>query len=593
MPEKPLTVVHVTHEAVEKMGGIGTVLEGLITSPVYQRAVKRSILVSPLFDRTPGGDPLRRLGPHASACLYSGPDNHDPEGLGAILRPIEWAFGTPIVYGRTRIHAEVDHGRDGVADILLFDVMHPDQDRLAEFKLLLNERYGIDSRLYEYSWDFEEYCRLAAPAFHALAALIPPADQPAALISHEFMGICTALMAASEPRSRRRFRTYFHAHECSTARRIVEDHPGHDIAFYPAMRRAMAAGLRVGDVFGDQSSYARHALVSRVHHLDGTLAVGDETAAEIRFLSRDFDAARVELCYNGVPSASLDMSAKKAARARLDRWARAVFGFTPDYLFTHVARPVISKGIWRDLRVCAHLERTLKERGQRALFVLLTCGASPRTNEEVNRMAREYGWPAEHREGPPDIVGPEASLWHDIRAFNNPARPGAGAVTAAIVNQFGFSRDRLGDAAPPDLSLADLRRAADLEFGQSTYEPFGIAHLEALHAGAISVPTSVCGCVGFLRRSMADAGLGEGESRCVVIADYTRDVRADPLAMTQPERDAHEDRVAQHVAREILRRLPRNDGDRAAMLAEGQALAARMGWDRVCADFFLPMISRG
>ena len=597
MPECPKTVVHVTHEAIEKMGGIGTVLEGLITSPVYQRAVKRSILVSPLFDRSPQASPMQRLGPRAVRCRYSGPDRHDPEGLGVLLRPIEWAFGTPIVFGTIRIHAEVDHGRDGESDVLLVDVSHPDERRLAEFKLLLHERYGLDSRLYEYSWDFEEYCRLAPPAYHALAALLSADDLPAALISHEFMGVCTALLAASEtpaPGRRRRFRTFFHAHECSTARRIVEHHPGHDLAFYPAMRDAMARGQRVGDVFGDQSHYARHALVSRVHHLDGTLAVGDETATELRFLSHEFDNARVELCYNGVPASPLSIAEKKASRLRLDRWARAVFGFTPDYLFTHVARPVISKGLWRDLRVCSHMEAELRRRGKRALYLLLTCGATPRSEEDVNRMARDHGWPAEHAEGYPDITGPEGPLWRDIRAYNaSAADRHGGAIRAAIVNQFGFSRERLGEAAPPDLSIADLRRAADLEFGQSTYEPFGIAHLEALHAGAISVPTAVCGCVGFLRRTMADAGLGEGESRCVVIADYTRGVPGDPLALTQRERDEHEDRVAERVAREILRRLPAGDADREAMLREGQTLALRMGWDRVCADFFLPMISTG
>ena len=41
------TLAHVTHEAVEQIGGIGTVLEGLMTSPVYQAQVRRSILVGP------------------------------------------------------------------------------------------------------------------------------------------------------------------------------------------------------------------------------------------------------------------------------------------------------------------------------------------------------------------------------------------------------------------------------------------------------------------------------------------------------------------------------------------------------------------
>ena len=58
---KMRNVVHVTHEAVEKIGGIGTVLEGLLTSGRYQEAVGRSILIGPLF--TTEGPVDKRLGP--------------------------------------------------------------------------------------------------------------------------------------------------------------------------------------------------------------------------------------------------------------------------------------------------------------------------------------------------------------------------------------------------------------------------------------------------------------------------------------------------------------------------------------------------
>ena len=50
-------VVHVTHEAIQKMGGIGAVLDGLLTTPSYNGAIERTFLVGPLF---PGAD-LRNL----------------------------------------------------------------------------------------------------------------------------------------------------------------------------------------------------------------------------------------------------------------------------------------------------------------------------------------------------------------------------------------------------------------------------------------------------------------------------------------------------------------------------------------------------
>ena len=44
------TAVHVTHEAVLKVGGIGPVLQGLIAAPAYAAAVPRTLLVGPLLE---------------------------------------------------------------------------------------------------------------------------------------------------------------------------------------------------------------------------------------------------------------------------------------------------------------------------------------------------------------------------------------------------------------------------------------------------------------------------------------------------------------------------------------------------------------
>jgi hypothetical protein len=57
---KDTAVVHITHEAVSKVGGIGAVLDGLFTSSAYLEAVGRSILVSPLFSSE--GSIWERLG---------------------------------------------------------------------------------------------------------------------------------------------------------------------------------------------------------------------------------------------------------------------------------------------------------------------------------------------------------------------------------------------------------------------------------------------------------------------------------------------------------------------------------------------------
>ena len=376
------------------MGGIGTVLEGMMTSAVYQSAVRRSILVGPM-----GGhhfeSPLRRLGPHVNV-RYSSADNIDFDGLGRKFHPIQWAFGVHIAYG-IRTYEKNGYNRSGSAEVLLIDVSNPNREQLGIFKMRLWDAFGIDARRYEHDWGFEEYCRLAEPAFYALSAIVPSNELPCIILSHEFMGLCTALKAVMD--GGEAFRTIFHAHECATVRRIVEHHAGHDCAFYNIMRQAAAQGRFVEDVFGDQSEYMRHALISRACELDAIIAVGDPTAEEMRFLNPQTRDGRVNLVYNGLPAFFSDFAQEARSRRLMDEWAQRVVGYRPDVLMTHVARPVISKGFWRDLKVLAHLDSMLGDEGRTGLFIILTCGAPPRGISLVNRMASDYGWPWHHRDG--------------------------------------------------------------------------------------------------------------------------------------------------------------------------------------------------
>lgn len=586
-PGGPFTLAHVTHEAVEKMGGIGTVLEGMMTSAVYQSAVRRSILVGPM-----GGhhfeSPLRRLGPHVNV-RYSSADSIDFDGLGRKFHPIQWAFGVHIAYG-IRTYEKNGYNRDGSAEVLLIDVSNPNREQLGIFKMRLWDEFGIDARRYEHDWGFEEYCRLAEPAFYALSALIPTNELPCIILSHEFMGMCTALKAVMDGGDA--FRTIFHAHECATARRIVEHHPGHDPAFYNMMRQAAAEGLFVEDVFGDQSNFMRHALISRTHELDAIIAVGDPTAEEMRFLNPETRDGRVNLVYNGLPAFFSDFAEEARSRRLMDEWATRVIGYRPDVLMTHVARPVISKGFWRDLKVLSHLDKMLGGEGRTGLLIILTCGAPPRAIEVVNRMAQEYGWPWHHRDGYPDLAGPEIELHALVRQFNAAHTN----VKVMLVNQFGWTHETLGDAAAEDMSFTALRQAADVEFGQSVYEPFGIAQFEPLGSGAICVASSVCGCVTSYQHVLARLGDAAADFKNVIVADYTildRPMSIEELrAMTQQQRDKIEERVAAEVAAELFARLPRNEAEARRLLETGGELADGMSWDTVMAEGMIPLLTR-
>ena len=69
---------------------------------------------------------------------------------------------------------------------------------------------------------------------------------------------------------------------------------------------------------------------------------------------------------------------------------------------------------------------------------------------------------------------------------------------------------------PQEMDFVDIRRESDVEFGQSIYEPFGIAQFEPLTFGGVCVVSSVCGCSGFLR----DVTSGD-DVKNVIVADYT------------------------------------------------------------------------
>ncbi len=580
--DKPLTLAHVTHEAVEQLGGIGTVLEGLMASPVYQKAVGRSILIGPTATHI-SADPSRRLGEHGEV-LYSSVDQIDKLGLGAKFRPVEWAFNVAIVYGK-RTFNPPDQGRTGEAEVILIDVFRANPDRLNVFKLRLWDTFGLDSTRYEGSWDYEEYVRLAEPAFYALRALLSDDDLPCVLFSHEFMGMPAALQAILDGGDE--FRTVFHAHECATARRLVEDHPGHDTMFYNVLRQAREQGQTVEDVFGPLDHFLRHALISRAHLCDGIIAVGDHTRDELHFLNHAFAEREIDVVYNGLPAMPVTLEQKLASRAMLLEYAAKLVGHEPDVLLTHVTRPVVSKGLWRDVKLCAELEPRLAAQGRRAVLFILTSAGGVRRPQDVQQMERSYGWPRYHRDGFPDLVGPEVDIHRMIEPFNR-EHP---HVQIVLVNQFGWSRARVGRRVPEAMTIADFRRATDVEVGMATYEPFGISPLEPLGAGAICVISNVCGCAGFVKR-VAD---GDDPAN-VLIADYTRLDGPRSIeqlrAMTTDERDRIERIETARVADELMARLAFDDAGRKQLIESGQRLVQKMGWDQVVEHRLAPLLRR-
>jgi hypothetical protein len=579
------TVVHVTHEAIHKIGGIGAVLHGLLTSRAYLDKAPRNVLVGPFWAGEETGD--RRLGPQGEV-LYSGLDNLSRSPLSTRFREIEQEFDVSIIYGRRKF-VDKTTGITSVPEVLLIDVSRYDKDKIGVFKFELWEKFGIDSGKYEHVWDFEQYMRLAQPAIAALHALgcTTSASEPCVILSHEYMGMPTALAAVLEG-ERGNFRTIFYAHEVATMRRIVEGHPGHDTMFYNVLRSAMAAGHFVEDVFGDQSDYYKHALVKCARYCDGILAVGDYTLKEIRFLGADFVTSDAQIAYNGVPCWKIDGAEKMRSRNKLRQYCNNLLKYEPDYVFSHVTRLVPSKGLWRDLRVLEHLEKHLRARNESAVLFTLSTEVPPRRGDDIRRMEHNYHWPVVHREGLPDLSGGEAAYYQGVQEFNACARN----IKVVFINQFGFDSRVCGLRMPADMEFMDIRKGSDVEFGQSIYEPFGIAQVEPISFGGICVFSECCGCAGFVNKAT-----GGQPTPNVIVADYTelpnKALRPEQLmAIGQPQRDEVEHMVAEKVAADLIQRLPRTPQEFEQFIDRGHKLAEQMSWDVVARDYVLPGILR-
>ena len=568
-----------------KFGGIGAVLDGLVGSRAYNACVGRTILVGP-FDSRDQAQMERLTSPRNGLEVAYSSLHHIREvddGLAGAFTQVEEDFGVHILYG-WRTFGATKH------EVLLVDGGGEARDRVDLFKGRLYETFGLRSDRYEHYPEYGFYVDIAEPSLFALQVLV--GDQGFGekfIIAHEFMGL--PLVFAELVHQTSAYRSIFYAHEVATVRPLVEGNLGYDTMFYSVLARAQRAGLFLEDIFGDQSQFFKHALVTRSAYCDGLFAVGDKVVRELNFLGQEFARRRIDLVYNGVPSHQISWEEKSASKLRLQQYAYSLLGFRPDYIFTHVTRLIPSKGLWRDIRMLEHLDKQLASEGKRAvLFTLSTLIPSGRSVQDVYRMEREYGWPVVHREGKPDLVSHEIPFYHAVEAFNRQAH----SCQIVLVNQFGWSRERCGERMPADMEFLDIRKGTDLEFGQSVYEPFGIAQLEPLTFGALCVLSSSCGGVGFVKRASREMA-----QRNVLVADYisaasTR-VGAEwrrALQIGQSERGEIEAQEAGQVARQVVGVLPRAEVEQRHLLETGYELSRRMSWEVVAGEYFLPGLRR-
>jgi hypothetical protein len=92
----------------------------------------------------------------------------------------------------------------------------------------------------------------------------------------------------------------------------------------------------------------------------------------------------------------LTLEQQHASHRLMQQYAENLFGRRPAWIATHVARPVLSKAIWRDLRVLHEMEPMLGDRGESAAYFMLGTLAGQRRTQDIRHMERVYGWPVVH-----------------------------------------------------------------------------------------------------------------------------------------------------------------------------------------------------
>src|SRR5206468_10694292 len=203
-----------------------------------------------------------------------------------------------------------------------------------------------------------------------------------------------------------------------------------------------------------------------------------------------------------------------------------------------------------------------------------------RRPDDIRRMEQAYHWPVVHREGLPDLSTGEAAYYQGVQEFNAQSRN----LKVVFINQFGFEQRLCGMRMPADMEFMDIRKGSDVEFGQSIYEPFGIAQVEPISFGGICVFSECCGCAGFVNKAA-----GGKPTPNVIVADYTdlpnKALRPEQLlAIGQPQRDEIEHMVAEKVAKELLERLPRTPQQFEGFVDRGPTPAEQMSWVAVARE---------
>ncbi|MFN3407048.1 MAG: hypothetical protein ACK40E_04890 [Caldimicrobium sp.] len=575
--------VHISHEALYKIGGIGEVLIGISTAPSYQNFFEKTLFYGPLFEYV--GSASTRLGKDG-IVYYSSKDNYDTGHFSQLFKPLLEKYHIDIVYGKRRILSEFNPSRTANVDVLLVDITQMKKDLIDFQKFLFWERFKLPSDKYERDWDYEQYFRLSLPYLEVLNLLYPKAQQ-FFHFSHEYMGIpCLLALELSEEFNTKKHFRIFYAHEIAPARRIVENLPGHDIAFYNLLAKAKESNQSLEDLFGSQMDWYRTALVKLAQRVERIFAVGDLVAEEYKFLCPEVDSKKIKVVYNGLFLDHISYERKLKSREKFKECLSAKGCEKIDIIISHTCRLVKSKGIWRDFRVLHLLDELLTKHNLKGIYILLaTQVPQGRPPELIESMIKEYSWPFMHKVGWPDLIGYEIEIYELLKNFNEKAK----AIKGIFINQFGLSKRKCGINFPEDITTLDLKIASDIELGLSIYEPFGISHIEVLPSGGLPILSTSCGVNYLLKRVFPS------DYQPFIAINFIEVAKELPIeilkSLTPEKREILEDLAISKYITQIQQLIPKNEEERYNHFITIQKYLKGFDWEDIIKKYFFPALT--
>ena len=348
-------------------------------------------------------------------------------------------------------------------------------------------------------------------------------------------------------------------------------------------KQAQAAGQRPCH-FADFQAF-RHVLnentfnvLRQGNKLHGMLAVSSNVFDELCFLDErylSFNKHSEPLFHHGVQKITCSLKEKISARRGLLSYAKRAWKWPVDpkdhqnfIVLTRISRPVIYKGLMRDIDIAEKMSALLPTKT--FIYLLITHGQGPGNDALKPLVARASN------------IG---------KTLPN--------LQVRIINGFAWPEEPESGFPSTSLTRDELHRATDVNFCLSMYDSYSIAALESVSCGAICVISSSAGVA---KRVQSLAGYEHN----IVIIDYIYDLfqsimnasnehsqRSDLFfQVSHDERQRTEDAVANQAAKLIVEKLPNSKENKNSLIVTGSNLADQMSWDSEVTGGLLPEIRK-